>query len=449
MRFCVLDIETTGLNPSIDRITEIAAVRVRDGAKEDELHLLLDPQMEIPHHVKVLTGLNTPMLEGQKRFEEVVDELADFLEDHTIVAHQAHFDVNFLKEEFKRAERVFQYKSICTLRLSRRILPMLRGYTLAHVCQYMGIVNPLPHRAWGDAHATMQVFQGLLGLGAYPIIEEELKKRDERAYIPQGVSTDVWQNIPNASGVYYFSNKDGKVIYVGKAKNLAKRIPQHFKGSGYRAMQLRRLVHDVQFTLTGSEIIASLLEDSEIRRLWPEWNRAQKFRSVWYGVVSYTDMKGDLNLRAVRLQRPDQGIVRFSSPWEARNWLFRMAEEYQLDYTLCGLPDDEKYRAIDHAKGVQQLIDDINQRNGSFLCVVQGRTVDESGVIVFRNGDYIGFGFAPATNQQIASEDDLSDFHAQAENNTIRPLMNAFLQGKIDRFTMVDLKEGTSFATST
>ena len=154
----VLDLETTGLSPYKDRITEIAASKVQDGEVIDTFHTLINPEIPIPHHITRITGITDSMVQDQPTIRHVLDDLKTFLEDHPIVAHNASFDFNFLKYNFLiEKEHKLTNQRICTARLARRILSHLPSKKLGSICEYYNIVNESAHRAGGDVDATVKV----------------------------------------------------------------------------------------------------------------------------------------------------------------------------------------------------------------------------------------------------------------------------------------------------
>lgn len=395
--------------------------------------------MAIPRHVSVLTGINQEDIGDAPAFEEYAQQIFDFLEGHIIVAHQAHFDVHFLKASLKRVGLHFQPKSVCTLRLSRKMIPNLRGFTLAHVCQYMGIQNSQAHRAWGDAHATVQVFLGLLGLGAIPLIKKEIEKRTAPENFPVNVDQTEWDALPDATGIYYLINSKKKIVYIGKAGNIRQRVAQHFKGTSKRAVALRNEVFQIQFIITGSYIIATLLEDIEIRKHWPAWNIAQKNASVWHGVVQYTDQTGLVRLRAGRVRNPQTAIVRFANQWQCRDWLWEATRKYGIDPHLCGLPTEQYVSPENHKKGIEQLKHDLEQKNEGFACLVKGPNDSKEGVMVFEP-DAIRFGFIVAGLRNFTEEDIEDVAVVGMERAAVRSLITPFLMGHTEPFEKIEWK---------
>jgi len=156
--FVVVDVETTGLSPAEDRITEIAMMKVKNGVLLDEFSTLINPLVTIPASITTLTGIDNLMVADAPTAREVVPTMADFLGDAVFVAHNAPFDWGFVSETAIRERGIeLNNKQLCTVKLSRRILPQLPSKSLGHVASALNITIPERHRASGDAYATALV----------------------------------------------------------------------------------------------------------------------------------------------------------------------------------------------------------------------------------------------------------------------------------------------------
>ncbi len=439
MKFSVIDIETTGLNPEIDRITEISVVAMHDFNVVNTHHWLIKSDKEIPGHIRVLTGINQELLENGFLFQDVAQDLLDLFDNTVLVAHQAHFDISFLKTEFKRVGVQFRPNSVCTLNMARKLVPTLRGYTLAHLCRYMGIVNHQPHRATGDATATAEILKGLLGLGGFDYIKSLIKCKLPVENRPVHVPDSDWDNLPEYTGVYYLCDSAGRILYIGKALNIKKRVRQHFRGQGARAVELRKTVHVIRYENTGSYVMASLVEDKEIRWSWPMWNVSQKEHVIRYGIQIYTDRNGRKQLRAARLGRQTIAIIEFFTLWQARNWLYKILETYGLNSSWCGF-DREISGEVGkqkHNQGVDNLLADLDVPSGSFICRLKGRNDDEWGGLIFEDGNYVGYVFYPKTVFEYDNEEFKKNIIPQNLNSTLSGLIKGFLNGGMDTFEQI------------
>ena len=155
--YVVVDIETTGGNAKWNRVTEIGAVKIRNGEVIDQWQTLINPQKSIPWRIVDLTGITDEMVASAPLFAQIADEFEAFMGESVFVAHNAKFDYSFLKEEFSRLERDFRYPTLCTVVASRRYFPGLKSYGLAKLCDHFDIALDSHHRALCDAQATASI----------------------------------------------------------------------------------------------------------------------------------------------------------------------------------------------------------------------------------------------------------------------------------------------------
>ncbi len=284
--FVVLDLETTGLKPGKSAITEVAAIRVSHGNLGEEFHTLLNPGRHVPAGITRLTGITDDMLRDQPRVETVFPQFQQFLGLAVIVAHHASFDLGFLNFDAQRlASPPLRNSSVCTLKLARRLLSGIRSRSLDSVAAHLGVSYPTQHRALADARVTAEIFcifleqiaqQGVTTLGQ--LLDFQDSARDGRrfeCFVPR----PTLANIPAGPGVYRMLDAEGKLLYIGKAKNLHRRVSSYFtnsSGHSDKVLDLVRHVRDVRYEQTGSELEASLREADLIRSLKPPYNRLSK-----------------------------------------------------------------------------------------------------------------------------------------------------------------------------
>lgn len=163
-RFVIVDVETTGSSTRSARITEVAAYAVENGAIVDDFTSLVNPLIPIPDYITGITGITNAMVTGAPRFAELAEPLRTFLGDGVVVAHNATFDMGFLRMEFAEWDAAFSLDnpSLCTVHLSRHLVPGLENYKLHTVAEHFGIRIENRHRAGGDALATARIFLHLL-----------------------------------------------------------------------------------------------------------------------------------------------------------------------------------------------------------------------------------------------------------------------------------------------
>ena len=275
-RYAIIDVETTGGRPGRDRITEIAVALIEDGKVIDKFSSLINPEMAIPYQITQLTGINNDMVHTAPKFFEVAKRIVEITEGAVFVAHNVRFDFGFVAYEFRRFGYTFTRKQLCTVRLARKVFPGLKSYSLKNLCKHFGITNNAAHRAWGDVDATVQLFEKLVA-GKDEKVPLRLQAEIATAKIPRLLDPKKLEALPDTPGVYYFLDITGTPLYIGKSNQIRKRVMSHFSAAHKtkRGLQLMERIADIDIVETGSELIALLHENSEIKKNQPRYNRAQ------------------------------------------------------------------------------------------------------------------------------------------------------------------------------
>jgi len=351
----------------------------------------------------------------ENRIYEIAREIVEFTEDKILVAHNASFDYKFIKSEFKSLGFDFIRNNLCTLQLSRKLIPGHRSYSLGKLCTDLGIKIENRHRAAGDALATVELLKILLKQSnqedAKDIIAASAKPNLKNLH-PQ-LDPGFLDRLPEETGVYYFLNDHHQVIYIGKSKNIRQRILSHLSNNGSkRSIELKESIAQIEYELTGSELVALLVESSEIKKHSPHYNRAQKRKVMQYGLYSFRDKDGYLNLKidktSGRLNETPHTC--FTTKAEATSVVSKLAERYWLCQKLCGLYVTEgacfhyEIRQCNGACVGKEPVAAYNNRtnkalsnfyydNKNFLIIDKGRNSSERSVIQVEQGKYIGFGY--------------------------------------------------------
>jgi DNA polymerase III subunit epsilon len=445
--YAIVDIETTGGYAANHRITEIAIYH-HDGARiTDEFHTLINPGRKIPHFITGLTGITSKMVEEAPAFEDMAEEIFSWLSNRIFVAHNAQFDYSFLKKEFEGVNMNWQTKKLCTVRLSRKIIPGLESYSLGRLAESLGIKIPERHRAGGDAKATAKIFSILLQRDNSGVIEKALKRNSGETILPPNLPKEDFDKLPAKAGVYYFLDAHGQVIYVGKALNIKKRIAGHFTGEAreWNRSNIRNEIHHITYELTGSELIALILESQEIRRLWPKYNLAQKHKVEEWGVFDYEDRNGYLRFCVNVIKKGTKPLITFSSKGDAWSFLWEKVKEYDLCPKLSGL-QLAKGLCFSHQSGAcrgacegietakkynkraQKSIDSLFEVGESVAIIGQGRKAEEKSLVLIENGNYLGFGFVPK-EESIGSLESARNFiKPSKDNRVVQNLVNSYLR---------------------
>lgn len=433
MKFAIVDIETTGGTSYDSRITEVA-IFIHDGNQIiDQFHSLVNPQQPIPKYIVGLTGITDEMVSSAPLFSEIAEEIFVKTADCVFVAHNVNFDYSFLRQEFKEVGLDFKRKKLCTVRLSRAIFPGFPSYSLGNLCASLQINIADRHRAVGDASATVTLFELLLANDNDGHIAKALNIRSKEATIPPHLNKEVYDSLPEETGVYYFYNGEGKVIYIGKAIQIKQRIYQHFTSAKGAKLPFLHEVHDIQYTITGSELAALLLESAEIKKYFPKYNKAQRLSGKFYCLYDYVDQMDVHRLVMGKKANNLNPVMLFNSFDAVRSYLFQMIEQFELCPKCCGLDTnhgpcyafkEDKCRGVccdreevgEYNVRVEAAIQFMKQENGDKIIVDRGRTRDEKCVVVIKDGEYKGFGFI-SNDVQIMDVDEAMDYITLYQDN--------------------------------
>lgn len=402
MEYAIVDIETTGGNAFGSRITEIA-IFIHNGKEVIEsFETLVNPEMEIPPPIFSLTGINNEMVKDAPTFEEIAEHIFYLLDNRVFVAHNVNFDYSFIHHQLAACGLTWNANKLCTVRLSRKLRPGLPSYSLGALCTYLDIPIEHRHRAGGDAAATVILFQQLLDWDENNHIPAMIKKNAKEQVLPPNLPPDVFENLPHCTGIYYFHNQAGKIIYIGKALNIKKRVGQHFSGNNIfpKRQNFLRDIYSISFEPTGTELIALIKEYLEIKKHWPKYNRALKKYDAQYGLFVYQGMDGYTYLNVGKVNYQMQAIIGFNKLIEAQQFLRQCIITYDLDVRFCNfglqksshadldLPDVNFYN-----QKVQTALQNIALKSAEKVIIDKGRNADEQSFVWINNENIQALGF--------------------------------------------------------
>lgn len=421
--YAVIDVETTGSGIHGNRITEICIVLLKGNQIVDKFTSLVNPECAIPSFITGLTGIDDRMVRDAPKFHEIAKRVVTMTSDAIFVAHNVNFDFNVIKEEFKKMGYSFVRKKLCTVRLSRKLIPGLNSYSLGKLCSSLGILLEGRHRAEGDTDATVILFQRILSLDSdFKVINTFLNVRSKEATLPPHLHSETIEALPTETGIYLFKDQQGKIIYAGKAKNIKQRVLSHFYDKKNKEFALCQATHAIDHEITGNELIALLLESDKIQKHYPLYNKAQKKPIAPYCIVSYTNRKGVIQLAIDRSYSISHSLEIFYTRVEAVGKLEQLCVEYQLCPRYCSLQSTTgncSHYKIKNCKGicdgkestalynmrVQKALAVLQNDQKSYLIKERGRTLGEQSFIMIEDGVYKGFGFVDETEQIIKPED--------------------------------------------
>ena len=431
MIYTVIDVETTGKG---NKITEISIFRYDDNTFLDEFTTLVNPNAYIPDFITALTGIDNMMVQDAPTFAEVAEDILKITEDAVFIAHNVNFDYNVIRNEFKEIGINFNRRKLCTVRLSRTLLPGHRSYSLGKICADLNINILNRHRAKGDVEATVILFHKLLEQpDAHAVLEKSLNKSSKEATLPSNLSQEVFENLPKKPGIYYFRNKKNKIIYVGKAIDIQKRVLGHFYSKTEKELSLCRETAHVDFELSGSETIALLMEDCAIKHHFPLFNQAAKRVPKTFSIFTYTDRKGIAHLAYNETKAVPESLVILYSITECRAYIQNLCSQFQLCPKYCHLAEvcngGEQFthfcqgicqdsEAIEnYNERVFEAIDHISNSSQDVVIKKKGRYEHEDAFILIEKGTYLGYGFIDKS-EQIMSNSDLEPFLIKQKDNS-------------------------------
>jgi DNA polymerase-3 subunit epsilon len=441
MYYSIIDVETTGRS---NKITEISIFKFDGNSIIEEFTSLVNPQTFIPNHITSLTGIDQEMVSNAPVFESIAQQILDITEDTVFVAHNVNFDYNVIQKEFKQLDINFTRKKLCTVRLSKNLLPGFKSYSLGKLCKALQIDLVGRHRARGDAEATVTLFKKLLQQEkAHEIIQKFLNKTSKEATLPSYLPKSDYDKLPNTPGIYYFRNKKNEVIYVGKAINIKKRVTSHFYSKIQKSLDLCRETAAIDFEESGSELLALLMEDFAIKKYYPKFNVASKKRKASLALFNYIDRNGIIHLAINNSKLVTNPILKFQNNTEARQKVEDICRTFNLCPKFCHLQENVaqcSHFAIS-CNGIcrdEESVEIYNNRVTNAICELttetknlvikeKGRTPTETAFVLIRKNVYLGYGFIE-NDIQITNEDDLEHFLIkQNDNADIKSILIPYL----------------------
>jgi DNA polymerase III subunit epsilon len=441
--YAILDIETTGGKYNEEGITEIAIYQ-HDGQKvTDQFISLVNPERPIQPFVEKLTGINSKMLRSAPRFFELAKRIIEITENCLIVAHNADFDYRILRTEFKRLGYNFERNSLCTVTLSQQLLPEMESHKLGKLVRSLGIPISDRHRAQGDAMATVKLFELLLEKDSS---KEILKSQIKALHVNQVASKylAILEELPTTTGVYYLHNAVGDLLYIGKSKNIQQRVRTHLTATDRKSQKIQKKLHKVNFENTGSELIALLKEQLEIKKNQPKINKDGRYRLYPVGIrIDKTTPYHQLVLEQVRTK--EDYLVVFKNGRVAKHLMLRWMETHTLCHKHSSLQESDgacyAYKN-DNCKGAcleEESPEQYNARlealNGirdyphnDFLMIDQGRKEGEKSFIYIENQCFKGYGFFELNHQIKTPEKIQHRMTPMEENSDCRALIQAHLK---------------------
>ncbi len=441
--YAILDIETTGGKYNEEGITEIAIYRFDGHRVVDQFSSLVNPQRDIQPFVQRLTGINSKMLVNAPKFFEVAKRIVEITDGAVIVAHNAEFDYRILRTEFDRLGYAYERPSVCTVELAQKLIPGLPSYKLGKLVRSLGIPISDVHRAHGDAQATVELFKVLLEKDSEKTVIGTHVKTLTKKKVPNKYLAII-EELPTETGVYYLHNKAGDIIYIGKSKNIKKRVLSHLTSGQRKAQKIQKSVHTVTYELCGNECLALLKEQHEIKKNQPRLNHALKFRHFAMGIRR--DQQAAYHQLIVEQVRQTEDYLEvFKNKKDADYRLREWIEEYTLcsqQTSLAQVNQRCPERDLGQCKGActgDEKCNHYNQRLDTLeksldypfphmLIIDKGKQTDEKSFVYIKDNVFQGYGYF-RLHHQIKTVEKIENRLIPIENNRdTEALLRSFLR---------------------
>ena len=430
--YAIIDIETTGGKFNEEAITEIAIFRYENFEIKDRFISLVKPDRKIQPYVSKLTGIRENMLSNSPKFYEIAKQIIEITSDCIMVAHNAEFDYRMLRTEFKRLGYNFKRKSLCTVKLSKNLIPNLKSYKLGNLVKELGIPISNRHRAFGDAMATLKLFELLVQKDKKKLIINSLVDKSNRKNI-KSKFIKIIDHCSTETGVYYIYDKTS-IIYIGKSKNIKKRITNHLASKDSKSSKIQRSIERIIFEETGSEIIALLKEDQEIKENQPKLNYKNKLLDFPIGLRLIINNNGYNTIKIEQILPSNKYLYFFKSKAEAIKKIRFWIKKYNLCENLTSLNNNKKICSKYHLKScngaclmkedkveynrrINILIDNLKFKYDTFLMIDKGRNLNEKSFVYVKNHKIKGYGYYEL-NHQIKTVKNIKQRLVEIDHNS-------------------------------
>lgn len=359
--YSIIDIESNGAGYRKECIIDIAVYRY-DGQKiVDQFISLVDPEGDITPFVQKLTNITPKMVKTAPKFHEIAKRVIEITQNTTLVGHNIDFDYRMLRQSFARLGYDFKINTLDTIPLAKKLIPDEVSYSLGKLVKSLGIPLTNHHRADGDARATLELFKLLVSKDTKnEIIQEQHEETNANTYINK--IKQLTQDLPNEKGFVYFQNESGKIIFSDYVQDINKFSKKVFNSKSKRWEEIQMGVTQINFELTGTDIIAKLILNSKNIKKREVYPFGLYFRNNKYIVE-----KNQLN----KSERP---ILKFKSFTQGTK-------------AVQFIGSFEEYTDINIFK--KKI--DFKKRNELWLG--QGRKLGEKLFLIIENGKAVSYGF--------------------------------------------------------
>lgn len=343
-KLAFVDIETTGMRSSYDRIIEIGILRVEDNKLVKTFHSLFNPQTHIPPEITKLTGISGGDLENAPSFRSMKDEIMETIQDCIFVAHNVRFDYSFLMNELRRENVTFASKHFCTVRLSRLLYPHQPRHNLDALIERFGLTCASRHRAFDDAKVLFDFYQKIQQEFPVEHVAEMIKKTMKKPSLPLNLPQTDLDNLPEKPGVYMFYGEDGAPLYIGKSVNIRNRVLSHFSADIHSPteMKISQQIKSIETITTAGELGALFLESKLIKERLPLYNKMSRIKHELIAIRTKLNKQGyyEVVLEPIKFINVEELATFYGfsrSRRQAKALLAAMAKDFGLCEKLLGL----------------------------------------------------------------------------------------------------------------
>ena len=425
-KFAIVTMTTFGYKPNPLRIVQLSISKLKGEFYQTIFTTNINPEERIPNYIQERTGLTDSILLKAPTFSDVANTILQELENHILVGHNASFLHYALQSEFKYLGYSFKIPQLCTIRLAKKLMPNMTNYELPYLSSVLNIPFTPSNDLEEYSNAVDILLQRLIQLDDEDVISKFLAPKVEKEhFVPKNIQYQKLNTLPNVPGVYRFQNQSGETLYVGKAKDIKKRVLSHFYNTSEKEIALCDATFHIDFETTGSELIALLREADLIDKIDPPYNYIQKKNYITYHIIPQKNKKGILQLKIERRPFAHSPTEIFLRRGDAIKRLIQLTEKFKLcplqtglktklgrcthgEYNECDgvCTGEEEIGSYNHK--VENALDYLNNENDNYIIFEKGRTKAERSFILILHGVYQGYGFID-NSQSFSSIEDFKD----------------------------------------
>lgn len=409
--FAIVDIETCGAKFDFrkGRIIDIC-ILVHDGIRViDKFSTLINPECYIGGFYTNISGITNDMVKDAPKFHEVAKEILSFTEGKIFVAHNVGFDYHFIQDEFASLGYKFKRDTLCTVKMSRKLIPGKKSYSLGNLCESLGIEIFDRHRAEGDAIATAKVLDLLLQLKTQNSAYKNKSLFQIMSTKTEAIKKYVLDKLPDSCGVYFFLNDEHHIIYIGKSVNMYTRALQHYNSDLQKSRKMLFELINVDYIETGSELISLLLESIEIKKHQPKFNTKSKAVLFTHAIYFERNEDGIYTFKLDQFSSDRAYLHAYTSYASARERMDAWIERYTLCLSYCNFSDNhpcfhyqvkkcngicvEEESVGQYNQRAEELIQEFTFPHANFMILEKGRHTEEKSFVLVSNYRYAGYGY--------------------------------------------------------